>query len=138
MAGRGTDIKLHPAVRDAGGLHVVLSEMNRSTRIDRQLAGRAARQGDPGSSQAFVSVDDDLLTILGATRVHRLKELARRFASGELPGHWVRHFERAQRLFERRAEQERQQLQHRERLRSDTMAPLGLDPFVEFASDGYS
>ena len=136
MAGRGTDIKLHPAVRDAGGLHVVLSEMNRSTRIDRQLAGRAARQGDPGSSQAFVSVDDDLLTILGATRVHRLKELARRFASGELPGHWVRHFERAQRLFERRAEQERQQLQHRERLRSDTMAPLGLDPFVEFASDG--
>ena len=48
MAGRGTDIKLHPDVKNAGGLHVILSEMNRSRRIDRQLAGRAARQGDPG------------------------------------------------------------------------------------------
>ena len=136
MAGRGTDIKLHPTVRDAGGLHVVLSEMNRSTRIDRQLEGRAARQGDPGSSQIFVSLDDELLTILGPARVHRLKELARRFSGGELPGQWINYWERAQRLFERRAEQERRQLQHRERLRSDTMTPLGLDPFVEFASDG--
>jgi preprotein translocase subunit SecA len=136
MAGRGTDIKLHPTVRDAGGLHVVLSEMNRSTRIDRQLAGRAARQGDPGSSQAFVSLDDELLTILGAARVNRLKEPARRFADGELPGRWIKHFERAQRMFEHRAEQERSQLQLRERRRSETMSPLGLDPFVEFASDG--
>ena len=136
MAGRGTDIKLHPTVRDAGGLHVVLSEMNRSKRIDRQLAGRAARQGDPGSSQAFVSLDDELLTILGAARVNRLKERARRFATGELPASWIKHFERAQRLFERRAEQERTQLQHRELRRSDTMVPLGLDPFVEFTSDG--
>ncbi len=136
MAGRGTDIKLHPAVRDAGGLHVILSEMNRSKRIDRQLAGRAARQGDPGSSQAFVSLDDELLTILGVARVHRLKELARRFVSGELPPRWIKYFERAQRLFEGRAEQERSQLQLRERRRSDTMNPLGLDPFVEFTSDG--
>jgi preprotein translocase subunit SecA len=136
MAGRGTDIKLHPAVRDAGGLHVVLTEMNRSTRIDRQLAGRAARQGDPGSSQALVSLDDELLSILGAARVQRWKQLARRFVNGELPGSRIKYFEQAQRLFERRAELERQQLQYRERHRSDAMNPLGLDPFVEFASDG--
>ncbi len=136
MAGRGTDIKLHPTVRDAGGLHVVLSEMNRSTRIDRQLAGRAARQGDPGSAQAFVSLDDELLSILGSARVQRLKELAYRFTSGKLPDSWFKYFERAQRQFERQTERERRQLQHRERRRSDTMTPLGLDPFVEFTGDG--
>ena len=136
MAGRGTDIKLHPTVRDAGGLHVVLSEMNRSTRIDRQLAGRAARQGDPGSSQVFVSLDDELLTILGAARVNGLKELTRGVANGELPQHWIKYFVKAQRLFESQAELERSQLMRRERRRLDAMTPLGLDPFVEFASDG--
>ncbi len=136
MAGRGTDIKLHPTVRDAGGLHVVLTEMNRSTRIDRQLAGRAARQGDPGSSQAFVSLDDELLTILGAARINRLKELTRGITNGELPSQWIKYFVKAQRLFERQAELERSQLLSRERRRTDSMTPLGLDPFVEFASDG--
>jgi preprotein translocase subunit SecA len=60
MAGRGTDIALAPLVRDAGGLHVVLTEFHESKRIDRQLAGRAGRQGDPGSWQALVSLDDEL------------------------------------------------------------------------------
>jgi preprotein translocase subunit SecA len=61
MAGRGTDIELGPGVAGAGGLHVVLTEFHDSRRVDRQLYGRAARQGDPGSAQAIVSIDDELL-----------------------------------------------------------------------------
>jgi preprotein translocase subunit SecA len=61
MAGRGTDIKLDPGVAELGGLHVIATERHESRRVDRQLFGRAARQGDPGSAQAFVSVEDELL-----------------------------------------------------------------------------
>jgi preprotein translocase subunit SecA len=61
MAGRGTDIKLDAAARDAGGLHVILTEMHGAKRIDRQFIGRAGRQGDPGSAQVFVSLEDDLV-----------------------------------------------------------------------------
>jgi preprotein translocase subunit SecA len=60
MAGRGTDIHLDPAAREAGGLHVILTELHESSRIDRQLIGRGARQGDPGSWQGIVARDDDL------------------------------------------------------------------------------
>jgi preprotein translocase subunit SecA len=60
MAGRGTDIKIHPSVRDEGGLHVILTEYHESRRIDRQLFGRAGRQGDPGSYESIVSLDDEL------------------------------------------------------------------------------
>jgi preprotein translocase subunit SecA len=60
MAGRGTDIVLAPALRDAGGLHVILTEFHDSTRIDRQLFGRAGRQGDPGSHECLVSLADEL------------------------------------------------------------------------------
>lgn len=61
MAGRGTDIKLGPGVAKIGGLHVIATERHESGRVDRQLFGRAARQGDPGSAQAFVSAEDELL-----------------------------------------------------------------------------
>ncbi|ULU23437.1 preprotein translocase subunit SecA [Dyella terrae] len=60
MAGRGTDIKLADAVREAGGLHVILTEFHESARVDRQLFGRCARQGDPGTTEAIVSFDDEL------------------------------------------------------------------------------
>jgi preprotein translocase subunit SecA len=60
MAGRGTDIQLHPAVRDAGGLHVILTEYHESRRIDRQLFGRAGRQGAPGSFESIVALDDEI------------------------------------------------------------------------------
>jgi preprotein translocase subunit SecA len=60
MAGRGTDIKLAPEVARAGGLHVILTEFHESKRIDRQLFGRCARQGDPGSHEALVSLEDEL------------------------------------------------------------------------------
>ena len=63
MAGRGTDIALGPGVAERGGLHVILSEYHESARIDRQLFGRAARQGDPGSGEALVTVDDELFRV---------------------------------------------------------------------------
>src|SRR6056297_3369123 len=69
MAGRGTDIKLSEEVRKAGGLAIVGSERHESRRIDRQLRGRAGRQGDPGSSQFFVSLEDDLMRLFGSDRI---------------------------------------------------------------------
>ncbi len=69
MAGRGTDIKLHPKVREAGGLAIIGTERHESRRIDRQLRGRAGRQGDPGSSQFFISLEDDLMRLFGGERI---------------------------------------------------------------------
>jgi len=69
MAGRGTDIKLGPGVKDAGGLAIVGTERHESRRVDRQLRGRAGRQGDPGSSQFFVSLEDNLMRLFGSERI---------------------------------------------------------------------
>jgi len=69
MAGRGTDIKLGEGVIDAGGLAIIGTERHESRRVDRQLRGRAGRQGDPGSSQFFVSLEDDLMRMFGSGRI---------------------------------------------------------------------
>ncbi|WP_462264327.1 preprotein translocase subunit SecA [Mucilaginibacter sp.] len=69
MAGRGTDIKLGPGVKEAGGLAIVGTERHESRRVDRQLRGRAGRQGDPGSSQFFVSLEDGLMRLFGSERI---------------------------------------------------------------------
>ena len=69
MAGRGTDIKLSPEVKEAGGLAIIGTERHDSRRVDRQLRGRAGRQGDPGSSQFFVSLEDDLMRLFGSERL---------------------------------------------------------------------
>lgn len=69
MAGRGTDIKLGPGVAELGGLHIVGTERHESRRIDRQLRGRAGRQGDAGSSQFFISLEDDLMRLFGSERI---------------------------------------------------------------------
>ncbi|GAA4451829.1 preprotein translocase subunit SecA [Rurimicrobium arvi] len=69
MAGRGTDIKLGPGVKDAGGLSIIGTERHESRRVDRQLRGRAGRQGDPGTSQFFVSLEDDLMRLFGSERI---------------------------------------------------------------------
>jgi len=69
MAGRGTDIKLREGVREAGGLAIVGTERHDSRRVDRQLRGRAGRQGDPGSSTFFVSLEDDLMRLFGSGRI---------------------------------------------------------------------
>ena len=69
MAGRGTDIKLGKGVADVGGLHIVGTERHESRRIDRQLRGRSGRQGDPGSTQFFLSLEDDLMRLFGSERI---------------------------------------------------------------------
>jgi len=69
MAGRGTDIKLSDQVKEAGGLAIIGTERHESRRVDRQLRGRAGRQGDPGSSQFFVSLEDDLMRLFGSDRL---------------------------------------------------------------------
>jgi len=69
MAGRGTDIKLTPEVKALGGLAIIGTERHESRRVDRQLRGRAGRQGDPGSSQFFVSLEDDLMRLFGSDRI---------------------------------------------------------------------
>src|ERR1700748_1320886 len=69
MAGRGTDIKLGAGVKEAGGLAIIGTERHESRRVDRQLRGRGGRQGDPGSSQFFVSLEDDLMRLFGSERI---------------------------------------------------------------------
>lgn len=71
MAGRGTDIKLGPGVAEAGGLAIIGTERHESRRVDRQLRGRAGRQGDPGSSQFYVSLEDNLMRLFGSDRMSR-------------------------------------------------------------------
>jgi preprotein translocase subunit SecA len=74
MAGRGTDIVLGEGVTDLGGLHILGTERHESRRIDNQLRGRSGRQGDPGSSRFYLSLEDDLLRIFGSERISSIME----------------------------------------------------------------
>lgn len=86
MAGRGTDIHLGPDVESNGGLHVILTERNDSARIDRQLVGRCARQGQPGSFQRITSLEDELIKTSYGVFIIKLTALFARSSSRELPG----------------------------------------------------
>lgn len=101
MAGRGTDIKLGPGVKDAGGLAIIGTERHESRRVDRQLRGRAGRQGDPGTSQFFVSLEDDLMRMFGSDRIAGLMDRMG-YKEGEVIQHSMitRSIERAQRKVE--------------------------------------
>ena len=101
MAGRGTDIKLSQEVRDAGGLAIIGTERHESRRVDRQLRGRAGRQGDPGSSVFFVSLEDNLMRLFGSERISKtLDRLG--FKDGEMIEHSMisKSIERAQKKVE--------------------------------------
>ncbi len=101
MAGRGTDIKLGPGVKEAGGLAIVGTERHESRRVDRQLRGRAGRQGDPGSSQFFVSLEDDLMRMFGSERIASLMDRMG-YKEGEVIQHSMisKSIERAQKKVE--------------------------------------
>jgi preprotein translocase subunit SecA len=101
MAGRGTDIKLGPGVKDAGGLAIVGTERHGSRRVDRQLRGRSGRQGDPGSSQFFVSLEDNLMRLFGSERIANLM-VRMGIEDGEVIQHSMisKSIERAQRKVE--------------------------------------
>ncbi len=101
MAGRGTDIKLGAGVKDAGGLAILGTERHESRRVDRQLRGRAGRQGDPGSSMFFVSLEDDLMRMFGSERIAKVMDFAG-YKEGEVIQHSMitKSIERAQRKVE--------------------------------------
>jgi preprotein translocase subunit SecA len=101
MAGRGTDIKLGPGVKDAGGLAIVGTERHESRRVDRQLRGRSGRQGDPGSTQFFVSLEDDLMRMFGSERIASLMDRMG-YKEGEVIQHSMvsKSIERAQKKVE--------------------------------------
>ena len=101
MAGRGTDIKLSPEVKAAGGLAIIGTERHESRRVDRQLRGRAGRQGDPGSSVFFVSLEDDLMRLFASDRLaHWMDKMG--FKEGEMIEHSMisKSIERAQKKVE--------------------------------------
>jgi preprotein translocase subunit SecA len=131
MAGRGTDILLHDDVRARGGLWVFATEMHPSRRIDRQLIGRCARQGDPGSYQFWLSLHDELFDHLSPAERSAWIQQPSPDQSGELPRHWLRLFRCVQRRLENRMWRERQQLQRQELERERVWHAMGLDPFLE-------
>ena len=127
MAGRGTDIKLGPGVKELGGLHVISTERNIARRIDRQLAGRSARQGDPGSYEAILSLEDELVTLyFSDTMKYLLAAFGRK--NRPVPG-WVSRVSIGlpQRLLERHHRRVRRELlkvdEHRGKLLAFTGAP---------------
>jgi preprotein translocase subunit SecA len=101
MAGRGTDIKLSKEVKEAGGLAIIGTERHDSRRVDRQLRGRAGRQGDPGSSQFFVSLEDDLMRMFGSDRIAKVMDFMK-LQEGEVIQHSMitKSIERAQKKVE--------------------------------------
>ena len=101
MAGRGTDIKLTPEVKEAGGLAIIGTERHESRRVDRQLRGRAGRQGDPGSSVFFVSLEDNLMRMFGSERIAKVMD-SMGFQEGEMIEHSMisNSIERAQKKVE--------------------------------------
>jgi preprotein translocase subunit SecA len=101
MAGRGTDIKITEEVKKAGGLAIIGTERHESRRVDRQLRGRAGRQGDPGTSQFFVSLEDDLMRLFGSGRIASLMDKLG-YKEGEVIQHSMitKSIERAQRKVE--------------------------------------
>ncbi len=117
IAGRGTDIGLGPGVAEAGGLHVVLTEFHESSRIDRQLYGRSGRQGDPGSTEAIVCVDDELFE----RYARRLQPIAR--ALPVRPVAWLL----------RRVAQARAEREHAETRREQTSVDRRLEEALAFA-----
>ena len=101
MAGRGTDIKLTPETREAGGLAIIGTERHESRRVDRQLRGRSGRQGDPGSSAFYVSLEDNLLRLFGSDRLAKMMDRLGHKEGDVIQHPWIsKSIERAQRKVE--------------------------------------
>ena len=129
MAGRGTDIKLGEGVAALGGLHVIGTERHESRRIDRQLSGRCARQGDPGFAQFFVSLEDEIIEAFGEKPAARIRK--KYAGSGELTSLRMRRlFVAAQRKKERQHFKDRKLLMHYEKQRAEMRKNMGLNPVL--------
>jgi len=133
MAGRGTDIRLGDGVPELGGLHVICTEMHDAARIDRQLSGRCARQGDPGTFRQFLALDDELLeTGLGPKRAKKYETWGERVA-GLVDG-FGRLFRKAQKKVERRHFRDRKALMYFEKHRKKMQRQMGQDPYLDTPS----
>jgi preprotein translocase subunit SecA len=129
MAGRGTDIKLAPAVAEAGGLHVICSELHDSARIDRQLMGRCARQGDPGTVRQYMSLDDDVIrTGFGPETAKTMTDLGKAGANAQK---YLGLLKRSQRKVERRHLRDRFVLLYHEKERKKMQQEMGQDPYLD-------
>ncbi|MEC9093622.1 MAG: DEAD/DEAH box helicase [Planctomycetota bacterium] len=130
MAGRGTDIQPPPEALELGGLHVICTEMHDSARIDRQLIGRCGRQGDPGSFQIFLSLDDDILK--EGHGVEKYKALVSYGAgkTGRLD-QFAGKFKKAQDKIERNHFKARKQMLYVDKQRRKVQVQMGQDPFLE-------
>ncbi len=132
MAGRGTDIKLGPGVAEKGGLHVICTEMHDAFRIDRQLYGRCGRQGDPGTYQQYLSLDDEILrNAYGPQYAVKMEKLGRQ-REGENRS-YRNLFRRAQRKVERKHFRDRNVLLYHERERKKMQREMGQDPYLDTA-----
>ena len=130
MAGRGTDIKLGEGVAEAGGLHVIGTERHEAERIDRQLQGRAGRQGDPGSAQFMLSLEDQLLEGLGTGKQRELNELGKAGGTRD----WNQYaplFRVAQQRIERKHYRQRLDLMNYDKHRQEMLQDIGADPYVD-------
>jgi preprotein translocase subunit SecA len=133
MAGRGTDIRLGDGVAELGGLHVILTEMHDAARIDRQLAGRCGRQGDPGAYCQFLALDDDIL--LGGLGPDKAERLAERGKTSQGPfDAFVKWFRKSQRILERRHFRDRRALMYHEKERKKIQKQMGQDPYLDSPS----
>ena len=133
MAGRGTDIKLGDGVTDLGGLHVIVTEIHDSARIDRQLIGRCGRQGDPGSYQRYLAIDDDIISVgFGPNKSKKLVSRLQR--EGVDVSKMSSMFRRSQRKVERRHLRDRMVLLHHEKQRKKMQRELGQDPYLDTPS----
>ena len=134
MAGRGTDIRLGEGVAEIGGLHVILTEMHDAARIDRQLAGRCGRQGDPGTYCQFLALDDDIL--LGGLGPGQGRTAEPNLAKTS-PGPFDRlrrSFRKSQRIIERRHFRDRRALMYHEKERKKIQKQMGQDPYLDSPS----
>ncbi len=114
----------------SGGLHVLATERNEAKRIDRQLIGRAARQGDPGSCQFFMSLEDDLLEALTKDTQEKLRKVGKAGGGGSWAGYKQKFFT-AQARLERRHYRQRLDLMMYEKQRQEILKDLGADPYVD-------
>ena len=131
MAGRGTDIKLEQGVADLGGLCVIGTEVHDSARIDRQLAGRSGRQGDPGSFQQYLAMDDEILEIAySPAKAAKMAAKVRPSANGRVSVS-SNLFRKAQKIVEKRHFRGRKVLLYHEKHRKKMHVEMGQDPYLD-------
>jgi preprotein translocase subunit SecA len=130
MAGRGTDIKLGNGIAEAGGLHVIGTERHEAERVDRQLIGRAGRQGDPGTAGFMLSLEDQLLEGLGTKRQFELAAIGRRGGNRNWNA-YAPLFRQAQQRIEKRHYRQRLDLKNHDKQRQEMLKDIGADPYVD-------